>query len=186
MILYLLGGYLRKNVFYYTRSRVLDFAFFGAVILTIMSSWIFQQINGLFGTPNLSGVFSSSLSVTTLVEGVMLLLLFSRIKLESFWLCIVKVLLPLSFSVYLIHDHELKRGFFIRKCLKWISEASSGLMLLYLFSCVFGEFILCCVIDPFRHFVFSILKLNNIVIRLVLLIEKKICSFNNLIKKRIT
>lgn len=163
IVLYLLGGYIRKyGLLIKTKKRFLILFFLISVILT-WSSKIFIQLTTvhLFGNIQYDDTFVTYNSITVLSSAIALLLLFSRIKLNnSVVLHIVSFLSPLAFSVYLIHEHYFVKGLFITNKLVWITQLPTIAIIPVVLGCAIGIYTICSVIDSARMYLFKLLRIK--------------------------
>ena len=162
MILYLVGGYIRKyGLFTRVKTRVILSLFLISSIFTWGSKFLIQIISDkLFGVIQFDDVLFSYDSITVLLSAIFLLLYFERVKLKKRMVEIVSFLSPLTFSVYLIHDNLFVRDYLMSK-LVWISDLSLFPMLFAIIAAVLGIYVFCSVIDLVRFHLFRITKLKD-------------------------
>lgn len=130
MILYLVGGYIRK----YGQSEngkavKLLVGYFAMIGLTWLSKFIIEILTlNFLGEVRAGNYLISYKSPTIVLAAICLLLFFEKIKISPFWEKIIKVFSPMAFGVYLIHVHPLifshlmKDRFTEYAALPWILE----------------------------------------------------------------
>ena len=163
MIIYLIGGYIRRyGMMARVRTGFLFLLFLLSVSLTVMFMALFQvTTEKLFGGVQDDSQFISYLSITVLASAVLLLLLFERLDFKPGLIKVISFMSPLAFSVYLIHDAVLIREWFITDKFTWIAELPLYMMIPMLFAVVLGIYILCSALDLIRHYLFKWLFLGN-------------------------
>lgn len=164
IVLYLLGGYIRKyGLFTKIKKRYLLFVFLISVLLTWFSKIIIQYTTiNLLGSIQFDDTFVSYDSVTVLSSAIALLLLFSRIKINNrIVLHTVSFLSPLAFSVYLIHEHYFVREFFIIKKFVWIAQLPTIAIIPVVLGCAIGIYTICSIIDLVRMYLFKLLRIKK-------------------------
>ncbi len=72
----------------------------------------------------------------------------------------VSFLAPLTFGVYLIHDHPAVRPI-LWGWLKPSAFANNGWMVLYYLLCVLGVFLACCIVEWLRQRIFQLSRLDK-------------------------
>ena len=164
MILYLIGGYVRRyGMFNRVKTYVLSLKFLISVLLTLMLKAIFKWATDRFlGEAIDDSQFISYLSITVLASAVFLLLIFERLNFKSKRIIkMISFLSPLAFSVYLIHDSTLIREQFITDKFTWIADLPLYQMIFVLFAVVAGIYIVCSAIDLIREYLFRWVSLGE-------------------------
>ena len=164
MILYLVGAYIRKyDVLAGTKHRkflltfVLTVAASTALKLLIQSYAIgkYHSIRR-FGT-----AFTNYNSVNLVICAIALLLFFRNLQIKPILSRIITVLSPLTFSVYLIHDHPLIRARIMKSAFLFLQKMSLPLMLLCAVGIAVGIYLVCSAVDLIRHWLFRLLKIRK-------------------------
>lgn len=100
-------------------------------------------------------------SVFTLGTAVLLVILFSRIKVSGLWVRIISFFAPAAFGVYLIHEHPYIRDNLINNRFSFIANYPIwGIPVLILGSAIV-IFFSCLIIEKVRLFLFSKLRINE-------------------------
>ena len=175
IILYLLGGYIRKYGFLESlKKRYLVLTFVISVTLNWLIKILIQFITiHIYDSIRFDEIFVKYDSIFVLCSALSLLLLFSRINIRNVMVKIVSFISPLTFSVYLIHEHEfIRKVFFIGK-FTWINKLPIWGVLPAILGCAILIFLACCCIDVGRYYLFRWLKIN-----------KRLCGLEQRIKER--
>lgn len=109
MILYLVGGYIRK---YGQSEKGKAAKFFVGYFVMIGLTWLSKLIIEIFtlhflGEVRAGNYLISYKSPTIVLAAVCLLLFFEKIRISPFWEKMIRVFSPMAFGVYLIHVHPL-------------------------------------------------------------------------------
>lgn len=163
MILYLVGGYIRKyQSFLNIKSIKLIIGYFMMVGITWLSKLFIEMTTLHFlGEVRAGNYFISYKSPFILLSAVFLLLFFEKMNISLFCKKIIKVLSPMSFGVYLIHTHPLIYNFLMKErfcgyvMYSWIIE-----VILVLISALCINFI-CYAINFIRLELFKILHIRK-------------------------
>ena len=111
-----------------------------------------------------------------------IIMLFSNINIKSKILIkLISFFAPLTYGVYLSHNHLLVRLYIIQKYFLWILKYKSINIVIIEIMCSFGVFMLCCIIDFIRLCIFKFLKIKQLLVLLenkITIITDKICSKN--------
>ena len=112
-------------------------------------------------------------SPSSVIISTCIIIMFSKVDIKSNILQrIISFFAPLTFGVYLIHNHKLVRENIIAKNYSWLLKYHSiKLILIQVFESI-KIFLFCSLIDFFRLLIFKILRI------------KQLCSFiSNLLAK---
>ena len=162
MILYIIGGYIRKyGLFRNSSSTKMLGGYITIIILTWLSkimieSKIFPFLRILDGK-----YLINNTSITILLSGIFLLLMFERIHFSPIAVKVIQFFSPTAFSVYLIHanpfvwNYILADRFAAQAQLPIVSEILSILLI------AFSIFTICSFIDLIRAGIFNGLKIKQ-------------------------
>ena len=121
-------------------------------------------------------------SPTYLGISYLTILIFSNINIKNKYLIkIISFFSPLTYGIYLIHNHILVRKFLISKYFLWLLEFKSIKMFIIEVLCSFCVFFFCSFIDSLRTLIFTFLKIKKLFIILenkITIMGDKIFSFN--------
>ena len=121
-------------------------------------------------------------SPTYLGISYLTVLIFSNINIKNKYLIkIISFFSPLTYGIYLIHNHILVRKFLISKYFLWLLEYKSIKMFIIEVLCSFCVFFFCSFIDSLRTLIFTFLKIKKLFIILenkITIMGDKIFSFN--------
>lgn len=130
MILYLVGGYIRK----YGKSENRKIAKFivGYMIMigfTWLSKLLIEILTLYFlGEVRAGNYLISYKSPTIFLAAVYLLLFFEKMEISPSWKRVIRIFSPIAFGVYLIHNHPLVCSYFLKNrfvgyaALPWLVE----------------------------------------------------------------
>ncbi len=164
--LYLLGAYFRK---YDVLERIkLKKAIF-IYLLSVLISWGFRMAIE-FITAQILGkavygiLLFQYVSPTVIISAIMLLAVFSKIKIKTGTEQVVKFLTPLVFGVYLIHENK-----YVRPIIEYFVKDFGNLSPIVLPFAVIGAailiYLLCTAIEFLRHNLFKVLKIKELVLK---------------------
>lgn len=137
--------------------------------VTMARYWYVNAYTALFFLiPWLNEFLKNYLSFTVVLEAIGFVVIFSRMKLSSTGIAIVRKFSPAAFGVYLIHTQYLVFEHCIGDAFSGIANAPVWIMVLEVFGAAGFIFAACLVIDKVRLLLFEILKIN----RLISIIEK--------------
>ena len=109
-------------------------------------------------------------------------MIFSNINIKNKYLIkIISFFSPLTYGIYLIHNHVLVRRYLVRKYFLWMLKYKSIKMLIIEVICSFCLFFFCSFIDSLRTLIFTFLKIKKLFVILenkITLMGDKIFSFN--------
>ena len=162
MVIYMVGGYIRKyDVFGKVKKSRFLIVFFATVVVALALKLLVQSyVLNKYGTLKYNTLFYKYTSLNICICAVSLFLFFRNLDLRS-WCCrAVAFLAPMTFSVYLIHDHPLIRKYVIQAKLGFISRLSTPLMLLTAVGVAVGIYLVCSLIDLLRLYLFKWLKVK--------------------------
>ena len=166
MIVYLIGGYIRKYGLIQKikthRTRFFLIMYFAFVLLTWLSKLCIQFVSiRIWGEIRYDELLISYPSITILGSAVCLLLAFEQINLRLSVTKVISFISPLTFSVYLIHHNKLIRGRLWFDKFTWIAELPAYQMIPLVIGLVVLFFMLCIIIDLLRHYLFRGIKLKE-------------------------
>lgn len=196
MILYLIGGYIRKYGLFQQikKHRVVVFSimYFVFVLATWLSKLSIQFMSiRIWGEIKYDDFLISYLSITILCSAISLLLAFEHVTLHLALARVISFLSPLAFSVYLIHEQNIVKDKLIADRFSWIAELPTYKMIPLIIGVIIGIYMLCSFIDLIRHYLFKILRIKEKLNTLEISMKQKINSrskslfnFNNTSNKR--
>ncbi len=162
-LLYLLGAYIKKYGFLEKVSQIK--LLMGFLTLTVLNWGVklgAELLTGLIlGTPKQDGYLLSYTSPTMVLSAVLLLLLFSRMKLSGRWTAFVKFFAPAAFGVYLLHEEPLIREALILPLGAQIGKLNPVLMLLAVVAGAATIWLVGSLVDKFRIWLFNLLRIRE-------------------------
>ena len=106
IILYIIGGYIRKyGVLRGSNPCLMFLGYLFTTALTWQSKLMIESPKLIFLKHMDENYLFNNTSITMLLSGIFLLLMFERIPIDKGTMKIVKSFSPAAFSVYLIHAH---------------------------------------------------------------------------------
>ena len=181
IILYMIGGYIRKygvlQKLQSNRTVVFLGAYLAFVIITWGSKILIPYSANLFGREIISDecLFNYQ-SITILGSAVSLLLAFEHISFNASIIKVVSMISPFAFSVYLIHDHTLIRQRLIADNFTWIAQLPAYLIVPVIFGVVICIYFACSLLDVARYWLFKIVRIKERSREIELKIIRKIKS----------
>ena len=155
--LYLLAAYLRR---YYTPDfrtgrHLLRFAVFALLVPLSKFCVMWLSKTPLLQDVKLSDTFFKYNSILVLLSSLFAFLLFLNLKINNRILAKgIAVIAPLTFGVYLIHEHPSLRGI-LWKFIDAPAWAGSRRLIVFLPAAILGIFLACIIIEQLRTFLFK-------------------------------
>lgn len=170
MILYIIGGYIRKYGLFSKSSLLkLFIGFLIMILLTWLTMFLIESDILHFLQPFGKNYLLEHTSPTILFGGIFLVLIFERLRIPFFFQKIIVFFAPAAFSVYLIHAHSFVWDYLLKdRFISYVSFPIPVEIALILLTAIL-IYILCSLIDMIRIFLFKQLKLKQ---RLAVLEEK--------------
>jgi peptidoglycan/LPS O-acetylase OafA/YrhL len=163
--LYITAAYIRKHVPANPRHRfpALTGYFLCASMIAIERFAATAITPMIFGSVKLDSLFCSNNSIMTAGASIFLLLFFRSVEIKNpLAEKAIRFFAPLSFGVYLIHDHTI-----IRQLLwNWLNPAAmndSCYIVPYFIACITGVFVVCCLIEWIRCTLFRLCGIDRLV-----------------------
>lgn len=155
-VLYLLGGWLRLYGCGCLRRFALPLYLVCAVL-----SWLLTPLQ-------------QYVSPAMVLAAVCLLILFEDLQLPGWLKRISIALAPLTFGVYLLHDHPLIREHLMKMRFAPLNQLSPAKLMLVLPLCALSIYAVCLAVEAIRAKLFSLLKVQ----RLCCCAEKRLERFS--------
>ena len=161
--LYVIGACIRKYGWGDTLKPSKAFLIY---ICSVLISWgikiVYESITGcLLGEPMTGADFISYTSPTMVIAAVALFLTFKNVTISPKLTGFISEFSPAAFGVYLIHEHECIRGHFISNKFVFLTEFSTPIMVVGIFSCALFIFAGCLFVDWIRHKIFARMRVNE-------------------------
>ena len=168
IIFYLTGAYIGKYRADYSGIKKYIYCFICLFIYSLASYLFFKAYhNELNHIPiSLRQMFTKRLnSILKISQSITACLFCMQIHYNKYIAKIITFVGPLTFSVYLIHNHKLIHYNVIEHI---YDNQPKDLILNSVLSLIFGKslkiFIICIIIDYFRHLLFTLLRIKKILI----------------------
>lgn len=160
-VLYIFGAYIKKRDLASViskRKHIPYLIYWGCIAITYISiisyGLISRQVSG-----KIESALLNYTSPTILVSSAMLVLIFSQMKLKRLT-GVIKILSPLSFSVYIIHCHDLLWRLMSNR-LTGMAALPAPFFVLAVAGCVIAVYAGCSLIDFLRELAERKLKLRH-------------------------
>lgn len=162
MILYIIGGYIRKYGLFRNSGAAKMFEGYVAIITVtwlskiVIESGIFPFLRILDGK-----YLVSNTSITILLSGIFLVLMFERIHFSSSAVKMIGFFSPMAFSVYIIHAHPFMWDYFLAD--RFVPQAGFPvpLEILSVLLTAAAIYITCSLVDLVRIGIFKGLKIKG-------------------------
>ncbi len=162
-ILYLIGAYIKKYNFFKNikvYKCILIFLFNSALLLVCK----FLEVNEILVSWFRYSIMDYN-NFLHLVNGIVLLALFSKLGMNKIMTSITKFFAPATFGVYIIHLH-LCIWFLLKQRFKIYAQYPIPLMIGAIILTVLGIWLICSLIDRIRILLFDLLKVKKYCIKL--------------------
>ncbi len=165
IVLYILGGIIKKcDLFKNLKSCLAFLLYFAVIIITWLQKFYVDYHNVNFPEKGkMAHSLISYTSPTILFAAVFLLVGFSKLNMGKVMIKIIKLLAPVSFGVYLIHVQP----FIWRKIMKNLFVSYAKFNSLHLLVAVLATavliYLVCGGLDYIREKIFGILKFKKII-----------------------
>ena len=164
MIMYMVGAYIRKYVNIHNVSKIKAFSvYLVACIGTWANKWAIEKLTlKIFGEIRYGEIFIQYISPTIVVAAIGLFLFFLKIDVNhKMGNKIIKILAPVSFSVYLIHAHPLVYEYILQDRFIGFLKYSPLVMIVAVMLTALLIYLFCTVIDYVRIAIFNFLRIEE-------------------------
>ncbi len=157
--LFFIAGFIRFHLKRFSMGRLL-MTVVGLILLTMASEMILGKRDGA------SHLFWFNYNGILLFLSVAVFILIRQLQIPETWIWNLMVnVAPYTFGVYLIHDHLLVRDW-LWKTLSMTSYANQWTYALIVIAVCLSIFTVCLLIDSVRKKLFTIFRIDNILVRL--------------------
>lgn len=158
VILYLLGGYIKKyNPLGKVHSWVLLVIYASVALIELFA----RNVLVYFGKDRTTVYLESNISPVCIIMSVCLLVIFSRLKFHRIIVRVIEMIAPMSLSVYLIHTHPLIFSYWFLDAFKNLAVLPWYSMLAMTIVISIGIYVVCSMIDIAREAMFRLLNLKQ-------------------------
>ena len=174
LILYFFGGYFGKyNNVKYKNNEFINILVSFSIILFVTFLRNIIIIYKLKHYNNDNGMKVEYTAPSCVIISISFIIFLSRLNIQATFLQkIISFFSPLTFGVYLIHNHLLVRIYVIKDKYSWLLKYSSFKCILLEFVESLKIFILCSFIDYIRLLLFKIIRIREICIFIQSLLYK--------------
>lgn len=152
-IMFLIGSWLKKCEIPQKVKGISAILAIGICMVITCVLKFFSQTNKDF--------FVSYISPTVIIMAMCYIIIFSKMKFNSFFNAIIKFLSPAAFGIYLIHEQNLIRGSCITDRFTWIAELPLKQIPFAIIGCALTIFVICLIIERTRLLLFNMLWINK-------------------------
>ena len=176
LICFLMGAYFAKFKYNYHGFKkficfvlYLNIFYYSTYFCYNISFYSMQNVSGYYKTKlmiYLKQIFVQRISsLPMILQSISVLLFLTQIKYNKYLAKIITFIGPLTFGVYLIHEHTLIRAFIIRNLFE---KDHNNLSLLSVFKLILLRtikiFTISACIDYLRHILFTLLRIRKLCI----------------------
>lgn len=160
-LMYLLGACIKKlNLVSHSKKKKYFILYFFCILIT-WSSKILVEKFPISGFTLDSSFLIHYTSPFIVLAAMSLLLIFGSMNFSEFVKKMIMLISPLSFGVYLLHDHPLVRSYVMTDRFAFITNGSVTKMLLLFFGAIFSVFAIGCCVDAVRSKLFQLLHIRK-------------------------
>ncbi len=167
LVLYLLGAWIKKCQ---SSDKIRTKHLLVILLICFLVTWLIKLVCSFMLAPLMGDSFHSVgnlliyyLSPTTLGIALCSLMLFCKFNISSVFIRIVKVISPLTFGVYIIHEDLYVKELFIMDKFSFIAKLSVWKVPLAIVGYAGAVFLICCCIEWCRGIIFKIFKIRKLV-----------------------
>ena len=160
-LMYLLGACIKKlNLVSHSKKKKYFILYFFCILIT-WSSKILVEKFPISGFTLDSSFLIHYTSPFIVLAAMSLLLIFGSMNFSEFVKKMIMLISPLSFGVYLLHDHPLVRSYVMTDRFAFITNGSVSKMLLFFFGIILAIFVVGCCVDAVRSKLFQLLHIRK-------------------------
>ena len=142
-----------------------------AIAFCVLISWLFKDVlEGFLKTGSLVGYTSP----TILLTAMSWLVIFAKMKPGKIIGKVINFFAPAAFGVYLIHDNNLVREYFVSRYFQWIANAPALLIAFEIIGCALGVLIVGLLIEKIRLTLFKVFGVNKLITEIGIKIDKAV------------
>lgn len=160
-LMYLLGACIKKlNLVSHSKKKKYFILYFFCILIT-WSSKILVEKFPISGFTLDSSFLIHYTSPFIVLAAISLLLIFGSMNFSESVKKMIMLISPLSFGVYLLHDHPLVRSYVMTERFAFITNGSVSKMLLFFFGIILAIFVVGCCVDAVRSKLFQLLHIRK-------------------------
>jgi surface polysaccharide O-acyltransferase-like enzyme len=160
-LMYLLGACIKKlNLVSHSKKKKYFILYFFCILIT-WSSKILVEKFPISGFTLDSSFLIHYTSPFIVLAAMSLLLIFGSMNFSEFVKKMIMLISPLSFGIYLLHDHPLVRSYVMTDRFAFITNGSVSKMLLFFFGIILAIFVVGCCVDAVRSKLFQLLHIRK-------------------------
>ena len=184
IILYIYGSFFGKFNFLEKKQNKYFFFFIFCFIIVVLSLLkTFLILNKYKKYRNNDNINIDYTSPSSVIISICFLILFSNLRIKNIYLLkCISFFSPLTFGVYLLHNHLLVRNILIYSHFSFLLKYNNFQMILVEIISSLFILLFCSILDYLRYIIFNILKVRQIcqlIINRIEIIAHKIISLIN-------
>ena len=150
LILYIIGALIKKtNLFDSIKSSVLFICYLLCSVFIVLLDTIFN-----------TEIWRTNTSPLILLSAIFLLIIFSRININS---KLVKTIAPLTFGIYLFHDNDYFRKYFMLDKFAFVNNYNIFVCILLIIVISLVIFVVSMIVEYIRNQLFRLLKIDSLI-----------------------
>lgn len=156
--LYFIGAVIKK---YKIEDRIGVSFLISIIVICLMATWIWKVTLISVVGHGIDDLLVIYISPTILLMSVCLLMMFSKLKLNSFMTKIISIIAPTTFGIYLFQDSDYFRKYIVAK--RYVGYALNGplIMIGFVFLTSLTHFLIGYLVDTIRNVLFGTIKLKT-------------------------
>ena len=169
MSLYIIGGYVKLHNFKFKKyGKFKCFSIYIIISLFLLFSRYIIKSNPEFFSFYKPDVFDSGAmlikynSIFIFVSSFFLFLFFLKIRVNYLYKNFLEFFSGLSFSVYIIHFHNVLKLYYLNGCFRHLSNMKPLKMIYMILFSALIIYSLCTVIDIIRYYLFKFLRVEKL------------------------
>lgn len=161
-LMYLFGACIKKlNLISASKKKRYFIIYSFCIFITWSSKILVEKFFSINGFTLDSSFLIHYTSPFIVVSAMSLLFVFSSMDFSDFAKKMIMLISPLSFGVYLLHDHPLVRNYIMADRFAFITNGSVLKMLLFFFGIILAIFTVGCCVDAVRSKLFQLLHIRK-------------------------
>ena len=174
IILYFFGSYFGKyKINFHSHTKFAKILINSLLLFFITFLRSFLILYKKFYHQNSKAMIVEYTSPSSVIISLIFINILSNLEINNkISQTIISFLSPLTYGVYLLHNHYLVRNFVIKNKYLWLLKSHSIVMIILELFQSLKIFILCSFIDYIRLLIFKILKIKRICIIIPMVLEK--------------
>lgn len=161
IILYLYGSYFGRFKNIKNKKQYFYIKYFSLILLSLFTRT--KIILNTYHKYNYSrGMNIDYTSPSAVLISISFIIIFATLNINNkFIIKFISFFSPLTFGIYLLHNHNLFRKFIITKKFLWLFNFHSNKLILIEIICSIILFLICAILDYIRHLIFKLFRIRQ-------------------------